>query len=368
MKLLMISGDRKTAAGQAGAFMETLKELHKHFDRIDVICPAIGVGQKDRILFNNIFFHPASRGLFWHPFFITKKGRELFEMHHHDVMTIHEYPPFYNGLGARWLKKQTGIPAVLEIHHLVGWPKASSLSEWIGRLMSRLFLSFHTRAFDAVRVVNGTVKTTLKDWGVEMPISVVPSLYLDHELVQAATDTPKTVDLVFCARLVQNKGLFAVLRAVASLPAVSLLIVGDGPLRVDAEAFVRTHSMTDRVRFTGWLPTQVDVLQAMASGKIFIMNSLSEGGPRSAVEAMALGLPVLATRVGVMSDIVHDGVNGMFTDGSSEDVAVKISVLLSDDALQASMGKKAREVLGLFEKKAAVKAYADFLHATASRS
>lgn len=359
MKLLMISGDRNVAAGKAGAFSETLKELHAHFERIDIICPKIA-GQQVRVLHGNVYLHPATGGLISQPSYILQKGRELHKTHRYDVMTVHEYPPFYNGIGARWLKKIIGIPTVLEIHHVIGWPKAATISEYVGRVLSRMFLPSHCQVFDAVRVVNGTVKNLLVEWGVPSErMHIVPSFYLDHELIVASKNQIKTHDLVFCSRLVDNKGLLSVIDALEMLPDATLLIVGDGPIRKKAED--RAKKFGNRVTFTGWLPSQAGVLQKIASGKIFVMNSVSEGGPRSALEAMALGLPVLTTRVGVMPDIVQDGSNGIFTDGTAADIASKAKTLMADESRLQSIGHEAALVTQKFEKHAAVRAYADFL-------
>ncbi len=367
MKLLMISGDRSVVAGKAGAFFGTLKELHTHFERIDILCPRVHAEQQVRVILGNIYLHPATGSLLSQPSYILQKGRELWKAHHHEVMTVHDYPPFYNGLGARWLKNVTGISAVLEIHHIVGWPKASSVSEFIGRVLSKIILPSHCKNFDAVRVVNKTVKQVLGDSGVpHNNIHVIPSFYLDHELINTCKQQQKKFDLVCCSRLVGNKGLLPVLDALAFLPDAKLLIIGDGPMRKKAEE--RAKKFGSRVRFTGWFPTQAEVLKSVASGRIFIMNSASEGGPRAALEAMALGLPVLATRVGVMPDIIKDGVNGIFIDGTAKDIVAKARGLLADSAYMESMGREAQKVTERFENKTAIRVYAEFLKNIATSS
>ena len=365
MKLLMISGDRSVAVGKQGAFSQTLSELSKYFERIDVVCPASS-DRGEKKISENVFVHSSSHSLWYQPFFILQKGRELFHVHHHTVMTVHEYPPFYNGIGARLLKRRISIPAALEIHHIVGWPKASSLREWIGCILSRLLLRFHTKHFEAVRVVNGTVKAQMIAWGVPAEkISVVPSVYLDHRLIESAKNQQKKFDLVFAARLADNKGLLQTIEAVALLPHATLLVIGDGPLRKQAEKLVCSLGISSRVIFAGWLPTARDVLASIASGRLFIMNSKSEGNPRVAIEAMALGVPVLATRVGIMPDVIEDSANGVFTNGTAAGIAQKAQALLADDVKRASMGTEAAKIAGRFEKKAAIKVYADFLQSLA---
>ena len=129
----MISGDRSLSVGKRGAFWYTLEELHRHWDRIDVICPrAQGSAPSP---FPNVFLHPSPHGLLRQSAWITKRGGELIAEHHHDVMTVQEYPPFYNGRGARMLSSTYRIPTVLEVHHIVGAPCAASVFEWVGRML-----------------------------------------------------------------------------------------------------------------------------------------------------------------------------------------------------------------------------------------
>jgi glycosyltransferase involved in cell wall biosynthesis len=370
MKLLMISGDRSLASGKAGAFSETLAELHTHFERIDILCPRVDATQQIRVIYNNVYIHPSHFPLLLQPFFIWQKGKELLRTHQHDVMTVHEYPPFYNGIGARLLKGailrqdsgQVGIPAALEIHHLVGWPVAASLSEWIGRMMTKYAIGSHTQSFDAVRVVNTTVKSELTAWGTPAEkIAVVPSVYLDHQAINAAKNQEKKFDLVFAARLADNKGLLPVLDAMSLMKGKTLLVIGDGSLKAAAQARVQARGIGDRVTFTGWLPTAHDVLCSIASGRLFVMNSKSEGNPRVAIEAMALGVPVLATRVGILPEVIRDGSSGVFTDGTAEDIALKADALLRDERKCRTLGLEAAKIKDRFEKTAAIKTYADFL-------
>ncbi len=374
MKLLMISGDRSVLQGKKGAFWYMLEEFSKHWKRIDVIHPRSQIpNRKSQIysnfqapisqtVFGNVHFHPSPRGLWYQPWWILRTGRELIAEHRHEVMTVHEYPPFYNGLGARWLHQKTRIPYALEIHHVVGFPRAATLSEWIGRVLSRLFLVWDAKSAARVRTVNASVKECLTAFGIPASnIHVVPSFYLDAQILRPLPGVPKQYDLVFSGRLVPNKGLRTVLDALALLPGVSLLVLGDGPERSACERHARTLGIADRVAFHGWVPDQEALVCMLQSAKVLVMNSLSEGGPRVVLEAMACGMPVIATRVGVMPEVIHDGENGVFTSGEPGDLATKVRGLLDDSSLRDSLGKHAQEVIGRFERKSLIKAYAEFL-------
>ena len=365
MNLLMISGDRSLLAGKRGAFWYTLEAFSKEWDRIDVICPH-GPSFSDVFpasLFGNVFLHPCPRGLWYQPQWILKKGKALHSSHHHAVMTVQEYPPFYNGLVAWLLHRAVGIPYALEVHHLVGVPRAASVLEQVGKGVSWLFLPLDTVPASAVRAVSRATADRLIRWGVRTEkVHVVPSFYLDRALLTSIDASGgKRFDVAFGGRLVPNKGVPELLQAIASIPHATLLIVGDGPLRGTLEALARSLQIEHRVEFRGWLPTQHDVLMAIASSKMLVMNSTSEGGPRIALEAMGCGVPVIATRVGVMPEVIQEGQNGLFTNGTPEDLAEKISLLLQDSSLRERMGQHARAVLDRFERGHLIGQYARFL-------
>jgi glycosyltransferase involved in cell wall biosynthesis len=240
--------------------------------------------------------------------------------------------------------------------------------------------------------VNQGTADLLEQWGTPREkLFIIPSFYLDREVLlrfaqQTSRFTPnrseatgsgqatkprkepeaprgKHYDVVCCGRLVANKGLKNVLRALALLPKRTLLIIGDGPLRGRIEALARKLGVAERVTFAGWLDSREEVYRALRSAKIFVMNSGSEGGPRAALEAMALGLPVVTTAVGVMPDILSEGAtrNGYLTSGTPEDLREKLEKLLEYPSLRERLGLEARRTVEKFEKVRLIRDYAEFL-------
>jgi len=375
MKLLMISGDRSVLRGKRGPFWYTLQEMRKHWDRIDIICPHVHcnpvTGCRASVPVRDgggeVHFHPSPHGLWYQPFWILKRGKELVRREHHDVMTVHDYPPFYNGFGARLLARAVGVPYVVEIHHIVGYPRAASVSEAIGRFLSRWILPRHAKRAHKVRVVNTHAKELLVSWGVEpAKLQIVPSFYLDRDLLTRDIRPPVSYDVSFCGRLVPNKQLPQLIEAVADIPEVRLLVIGDGPERARCERLAKELGMGERITFLGWLPTAEGVVGAVLTARMFVMNSLSEGGPRSALEAMGMGMPVIATPVGIMPEVIEEGVNGIFTDGSKGDLRRKIMRLVEDDAARDRLGKEARKILDRFDRTILIQQYAEFLRSIVS--
>jgi hypothetical protein len=164
MNLLMISGDRSIPQEKKGPFYSMLEEFRQYWGRVDVICPKTK-NQKPKTTFSNVHFHPSPHGLWYQPRWIVKQGKKLIKEHKHAVMAVHEYPPFYNGFGAEWLSRKTRVPYVIEIHHIVGHPRASSLTELVGRWLSHLFLVNDTYGAAAVRCVSRGTAGILERWG-----------------------------------------------------------------------------------------------------------------------------------------------------------------------------------------------------------
>lgn len=390
MKLLMISGDRSMLEGKQGAFWHTLEAFSKEWERIDVICPRTESSCENRVatqsrnshletrsFFGNIHFHPSPHGLLRQSRWILEMGKKLINAYHHDVMTVHEYPPFYNGIGAYRLARAMKIPYALEVHHIVGYPTAADWKERIGKWMSWFYLPWAIKRATATRTVGKTTAEVLMKWGApERKLNVVPSFYLDRALFESlGAPPPVHYDVVFCGRLVANKGADNLFRAIAKTqPAstvggpASLLVIGDGPERKKLEALAKELKINHRVEFRGWLPTQKDVLQAIRSAKVLVMNSLSEGGPRVPLEAMAIGMPVIVTKVGVMPDVIVDGKNGLFTNGHPEDLAAKIERVLGDEQWRQQMGTEAKRIVERFERSILVAQYARFLRTCATQA
>src|SRR3989338_10682592 len=157
-KLLMITGlgsAKDLASGKKGAFYNTLEEFHKYWERIDVIAPRDKKQtQREKILFGNVFIHISPWPLIFHPFWFLKKGLEIYKEQKFDLMIVHEFPPFYNGIGARLLWQKTRVPYVLEFHHISGYPKAANPKESVYRILMGWLIKFDASKATAVRVVN----------------------------------------------------------------------------------------------------------------------------------------------------------------------------------------------------------------------
>jgi glycosyltransferase involved in cell wall biosynthesis len=130
------------------------------------------------------------------------------------------------------------------------------------------------------------------------------------------------------ARLHDQKGHDYLLDAAASVPDAVFLLAGDGPARERLERKAHALGIADRIRFLGH---RQDVARLLIHCDLFVLPSLYEGLPLTALEAMAAGKPVIATKVGGTDEIVLNGVTGVLVPpANSEQLAAAINSLLSN--------------------------------------
>lgn len=147
------------------------------------------------------------------------------------------------------------------------------------------------------------------------------------------------------ARLVPVKGLAYLLdgtrRILESAPEVTLLIVGDGDLRDELESRARALGVGGRVRFVGF---REDAARWIAALDVFVLPSINEGMGRVLVQAMALEVPVVASRVGGMPEVTGDGDAGILVPPRDPAaIAEAVARLLGDPALRRALGKRGAE-------------------------
>lgn len=146
-------------------------------------------------------------------------------------------------------------------------------------------------------------------------------------------------------RLDPVKDQMRLLEAFAGLttanPRSVLVIVGDGPCRGDLEARARRPDLAGRVRFLG---ERGDVPLLLRGLDVFVLSSIAEGISNTILEAMATGLPVVATRTGGNPELVEDGVTGTLVPvGNPATLAGALRAYLADPHLRALHGKAGRQ-------------------------
>ncbi len=354
-KLLMMPGlgaAEGLARGKKNALFNTLEEFHKYWERIDIVVPRVKNQQVTNV-FGNVFIHCSPFPLFLHPLFFIFKIVKLHRMVGFDLMTVHEFPPFYNGIAARLLWYITHIPYIIEVMHIPGHPRAGNLKEWFYKHFMRCFIAFDTKKAKAVRVMNKhEVPEFLVHAGVPREkIKLIPAIYIDQTIFHPQ-EVEKKYELIFVGRLEKNKGTDIFVKAVALL-GVKAIVIGAGPLEEELKSLAQKIGAD--ITFHGFAKDAHTVAHLMNESRVLVMCSYNEGGPRVVVEAMACGVPVVATRVGIVSDIVPEEQQ---CDWNPTDLSAKVKRLLNELGVYKSARSAGLEAVKPFEKTVTVSFYA----------
>ena len=248
---------------------------------------------------------------------------------------------FWGRLAAR----AAGVPVILTALHSTGWPDV------IGRLNRMLtpitdgFIGVaeeHGRylreveRFPASKVFvipNGIDVRRFQPW----PPSPAP-----REELGLPTASP-VVGIVAALRPEKNHEQFLRAAAIvhAAMPAARFLIVGEGETRPALQSLCRELKLEDAVIFAG---TRSDIPELLAQMNVVTLTSHMEANPVTILEAMAVGKPFVAPRVGSIPESIVDGITGFLTTpGSAEETAERWLQILQSPSLAARQGEAARQ-------------------------
>ncbi|MFW6087384.1 MAG: glycosyltransferase family 4 protein [Myxococcota bacterium] len=161
-------------------------------------------------------------------------------------------------------------------------------------------------------------------------------------LAQAAEGPGEEGLIAFAGRLVEEKGLDLLIRALPSVPAARLHVAGDGPLRGDLQRLANDVGVTDRVRLLGRLPPEeVQALYARAA-VVCIPSRWHEPFGYAVSEAMALGRPIVATPMGAFTELLEGGRGFLAEAVTPEALAWALRQALEDPDARAAAGRAAR--------------------------
>lgn len=285
---------------------------------------------------------------------LTREIKKAYKYWNPDLI-IYSHMIYLTALPIFWLKNRMSIPSVVTTDVLPGvsWFYGSKVVDGIGYVYTMLFGKRIFKLADGVQLLSSGLSEYVGKLNLAsnrtftIPRGVdTESFGLENEpkgLRNELGIAEQDVVVLYVGRLDLVKGVNYLLQAaeriLASHNGIKFLIVGDGSLRQEYERFAKPFLLD--IIFTGW---RNDVPQLMNIADIFVLPSLSEGVANVAMEASASGLPVIATKVGEVPQIVSDGETGMLVEPKDvEGLVTATEKLIDNPSLAKKMGEAGRK-------------------------
>jgi glycosyltransferase involved in cell wall biosynthesis len=169
---------------------------------------------------------------------------------------------------------------------------------------------------------------------------------ISQELISRLNKKSEDIFLVTTGRLTHKNGIEDIISSLTLLPPnVSLVVIGKGELGNRLQKLATDLKVDDRVKFLGFIPYS-EMPKYFSICDIFVRPSRSEGFGNSFIEAMAAGIPVIATPVGGIPDFISDRETGLFcSTDNPKSIAVAVKTLITDIELKNSIIKNANELV-----------------------
>jgi glycosyltransferase involved in cell wall biosynthesis len=285
------------------------------------------------------------RGIVMSPLTAQEIGRlsnkqEAVLLHTHDMRS---------NLVAYLLTRVRRIPWIAHIHGWLGathtgrWYVYERIDQWLVRYADLVLVGSQT-ALQEVRTL-GVRQARVIPNAVEIP--ALDTFQAEGQRIRReleASDSSVVVGVV--GRLHPGKGQAFLIRALAQLRKKGVdvrgVIVGEGPDFENLQALSRDLGLGGYVTLTGFC---LETTPYMAAMDIVVVPSLKESLPLTALEAMSLQKPVIASRVGDLPKIITHGVNGLLVQpGDVSDLSATLEALILDAVLRQRLGERAREL------------------------
>lgn len=202
------------------------------------------------------------------------------------------------------------------------------------------------KSANAITALPGVVKQVSK-LDPNLNFQVIPNGVDIKKFKPLSEKRTDIINILYVGRLIRRKGLKYLIQSMPTVISktrimLKLTIIGDGPIREKLETMVKKLIVEHVIDFQGFV-SEKKLVERYQKADIFVLPSLFEGFGNVITEAMASGLPVIATRVGAIPEIVIDGETGFLVQSKdSVSLADAITKLVVDKNLRKKMGKAGR--------------------------
>lgn len=268
---------------------------------------------------------PGLRGLLYQAFYLTEAALAAEELKRNEVAHIHNHFGDHSGIITMLAAKLADVTYSISFHgpHVFFGGRYARIKEKVSHAQFIRCISYFCRS-QVMLFSERADPSRLK--------IVHCGLDLSEDRFRLPREKVKTI---YCAaRLAPEKGFEFLLQAVRILNErnydLLLRLAGDGPCRADLERLAQALGIEDRVQFLGYIDEESNV-QELCAADLFVLPSLAEGLPISATEAMAVGVPVIATNIAGTSELVEDGRTGLLVRPSDSQALADAIIRIIDD-------------------------------------
>jgi glycosyltransferase involved in cell wall biosynthesis len=258
----------------------------------------------------------------------------------YDIVHAHSHL-FFSTVLCTLVRKFRSTPLVVTNHGLV----SQTAPQWLQRLYLPTVGRWIFRTADAIICYTTTERDQVVDLGVSPDKIHVIHNGIDTSVFVPSNPASPKKQILWIGRFTPGKGVEYLLKGFETFsrefPDYTLVMVGRGPLKDDFVGMIQEMDLEDKVVLRDFIPNG-DLPRLYQESSLFVLPSLEEGVPRTILEAMACGRPVVCTALPQLVDIVS-GCGMLIPTGDAGAVADALSELASDPALVHTLGKAARK-------------------------
>ena len=242
------------------------------------------------------------------------------------------------------IARRAGVPYVIHLRGTLSIPGGNSVA-------SRFYRWAYRTMFEgaaAILALGQPSYRSILELGkfADKTIPLLPN-FVDFRAIPertAGTESREGLRAIFTGALVESKGIYTIVEAAELVRGAQVQLVGDGPpeSRQALAQHIRERGIGNRVKVLGPVTSQ-EILSLLRDSDVFVFPTWTEGFPNSVAEAMAVGLPVVASPVGAIPEMIDVGKGGyLFAHDDVEGYAKALSRLRDEPSLQTRMGQHNR--------------------------
>ncbi len=294
------------------------------------------------------FFHIPCMISLWEIYFVTPLGsykKVCQVLAENDIDLLHFHNPLFT-FGGALLRKST-IPKIMTAHYVLEF-KGNRIVASLYKSIIRWITKSIAKNVDMIVCVNNDYVPIFKAWGIdEKKIAMIPNGINTDKFSPGPSSIKKKLDckhlLLYWGRLGYQKNIALLIEAFKKIktPYTKLAIIGKGPDLKKLQALAENNN---NVLFPGYLSDE-ELLEYARGADIAVLPSRAESWGLVIGEAMACGLPVISSDVGMAQELLGEGKGIILKQETLEELTNAIDELLSDEKKRQAMGKKAHSFI-----------------------